>query len=78
MIVRPSKLKGRCLMKGEGMGIVTALPSSGSAGTFTSYAPSPGVPNLSTGGALSKALASKLEQLKVVQKHKPSNIKFSI
>lgn len=77
MIVRPNKMKGRCLMKGEGMGIITALPSSGSAGTFTSYAPSPGVPNVS-GGALSKALASKLEQLKVVQKHKPSNIKFSI
>ena len=78
MIVQPHSMKGRCMcMKGTGMGSVLLNGSAGVAGTYTSAAPSPGNLGVS-GGALSKSIASKLDKLKVTQKRKPENIKFSI
>jgi hypothetical protein len=83
MIVHPHMVaKGRCMcnMKGMGMGSVLLNGSAGVAGTYTSAAPSPGNLGVSTqsGGALSKSIAAKLDKLRVTQKRKPENIKFSI
>lgn len=79
MIVQPGSLRGRCMrMKGKGTSILLN-GSAGVAGTLTSSAASPG--NLSPspmGGAISKAITSKLDRLKVAHKCKPSNIRFSI
>ena len=81
MIVQPHSMTGRCIcMKGTGMGSVLLNGSAGSAGTYTSAAPSPGGlgQSIQSGGALSKSISAKLDKLRLQTKKKPTNIQFSI
>lgn len=83
LVVRPHTMTGKVASrtsKGMGMGSVLLDGSAGSAGTFTSDAPSVDGfrTTITTGGSLGSSINAKLEKLKIQSKKKPSNIKFSI